>query len=70
MDFYSNNRELLNCLSKFSKMVFSITASSTPSEEAFSTAGNTVSDQRSRLTPTHAEELVLISQNKRLGVHI
>jgi hypothetical protein len=70
LDFYSSHRELFNCLSKFSKMVFSITASSTPSEEAFSTAGNTVSDQRSSLTPAHAEELVLIAQNKRLGVQI
>ena len=69
LDFYKNNRELLHRLGTFSKMVFSITASSTPSEEAFSTAGNIVSDQRSSLTSTHAEELVLISQNKRLGVH-
>jgi hypothetical protein len=38
LDFYSNNRELLNCLRQFSEMLFTITASSTPSEEAFSTA--------------------------------
>jgi hypothetical protein len=70
LDFYSSHRELFNCFSKFFKLVFSITASSTTSEVTFSKAINTVSDQRSSLTPAHAEELVLIAQNKRLGVQI
>jgi hypothetical protein len=69
LDFYKNNRELLHRLGNFSKIVFSNTTTSTPSEEDFSTAGNKVSDQRSSLTSTNAEELVLISQNKRLGEH-
>ena len=51
-------------------MVFSITASSTPSEEVFSTVGDIISDQRSRLTPEHAEELIMISQYKRLGMYL
>jgi hypothetical protein len=68
LEFYKNNSDLLKCLGKFSKLLFSITASSTPSEESFNTSGDIISDQRSRLTPEHAEELVLISQNKRLGI--
>ena len=70
LEFYKNNSDLLKCLGKFSKLLFSITASSTPSEESFSTSGDIISDQRSRLTPEHAEELVLISQNKRLGIEL
>ena len=43
----------------------------TPSEEAFSTGGVTFSDETCSLTPTHAEELDLNSQNKyMLGVQI
>ena len=49
-------------------MVFSITASSTASEMTFSNAKNIISEQRNRLTPNHAEELVMISTNKRLGI--
>ncbi len=70
LEFYKNNSDTLKCLGKFSKLLFSITASSTPSEESFSTSGDIISDQRSRLTPEHAEELVLISQNKRLGIEL
>jgi hypothetical protein len=43
-------------------------ASSTPSEETFSNSGDIISLERNRLTPEHAEELVFLSQNKRLGV--
>ena len=68
LEFYKNNQLLFKRLSKFSKMVFSITASSTASEVAFSNAKNIISEQRNRLTPNHAEELVMISHNKRLGI--
>ena len=68
LEFYKNNNVILKRLGKFSKIVFSITASSTPSEETFSTAEDILSDRRSRLTPHHAEELIMISQNRRLGI--
>ena len=68
LEFYKNNKVLLKRLSVFSKMVFSITASSVPSESTFSNAEDIISDHRSRLTPQHAEELVFISQNKKLGL--
>ena len=66
--FYKDNQVLLKRLSQFSKMVFSIMASSTPSEQSFSNAGKIISIDRNRLNTEHAEELVFISQNKRLGL--
>jgi hypothetical protein len=68
LEFYKNNQILLKRLSQFAKLVFSIMASSTPSEETFSNSGDIISLERNRLTPEHAEELVFLSQNKRLGV--
>ena len=68
LEFYKINQILLKRLSVFSKMIFSITASSVPSESTFSNAQDIISDDRSRLTPHHAEELLMISQNKKLGL--
>ena len=68
LEFYKNNTMQFKRLSKLSKMLFSITASSVPCEGSFSNAKDIISESRNRLTPFHAEELLMISQNKRLNL--
>jgi hypothetical protein len=51
-------------------MVFSITSSSTASEETFSNAGDIITDTRNQLLPEHSEDLLMVSQNRRLGLQL
>ena len=55
LEFFKTNQILLKRLSQFAKLVFSIMASSTPSEETFSNSGNIISLERNRLIPEHAK---------------
>jgi hypothetical protein len=64
LEFYKNNQSLFKRLSKISNIVFSITSSSTASEEKFSNAGDIITDTRNQLLPEHSEDLVMVSQNK------
>ena len=60
--FYKNNFCKFPVLSKVVKMLFSITASSTPSEELFSSAGEIITKRRNRLKPGLGEKCVLLNQ--------
>ena len=64
LEFYKNNQSLFKRLSKISNIVFSITSSSTASEEKCSNAGDIITDTRNQLLPEHSEDLVMVSQNK------
>ncbi len=64
LEFYQNNEKILPNMAKIAKMVFCITASSVPSECLFSTAGNLISEKRSRLHPECAQDLLMLNKNK------
>jgi hypothetical protein len=51
-------------------LLFWITASSVASEETFSNAGDIIDERRYRLLSENAQELVSISQNKKLEIDI
>jgi len=44
-------------------MVWSLPATSVPSEQAFSAAGNVLTKRRARLLPENLDKLVLLHQN-------
>lgn len=62
--FYKKNNHLLPNMAKISKMIFCITASSVPSECMFSSAGELISQKRTRLNPECAQDLLLLHKNK------
>ena len=64
IQFYKLNSHQIPNMAKISHMLFSITASSVPSECVFSTAGELISKKRTRLRPALAEELLMLSKNK------
>jgi hypothetical protein len=70
LEFYKNNQSLFKRLSKISNIVFSITSSSTASEEKCSNSGDIITDTRYKLLPEHSEDLVMVSHNKRLGIQL
>ena len=57
LNFYKINENIIPNMAKIAKMVFCITASSVPSECRFSTAGDLISQKRSRLHPECAQDL-------------
>ena len=62
--FYKMNEHILPNMSKIAKMLFCITASSVPSECLFSTAGDLISQKRTRLQPECAQDLLFLNKNK------
>lgn len=50
-------------LSKVVRVILAVPATSVSSERLFSRAGQIISDRRSSLTPTHAEQLCFLSKN-------
>ncbi len=64
LNFYKINENIIPNMAKIAKMVFCITASSVPSECLFSTAGDLISQKRSRLQPECAQDLLLLKKNK------
>jgi len=64
LNFYKINESIIPYMAKIAKMVFFITASSVPSECLFSTAGDLISQKRSRLHPECAHDLLLLNKNK------
>ena len=64
LNFYKINENIIPNMAKIAKMVFCITASSVPSECLFSTAGDLISQKRSRLHPECAQDLLLLNKNK------
>lgn len=63
LKFYKENVILLPNLSGLASLVFCTTASSVPSECAFSTAGELINIKRTRLSPILAEDLLFLNKN-------
>lgn len=62
--FYYRNQHFLPNMARIAKLLFCTTASSVPSECLFSTAGELISQKRTRLHPECAQVLLLLKQNK------
>jgi hypothetical protein len=63
LQFFKANQHKYPRLSKLAKFLFSITATSVPSEVLFSHSGNIVTDYRNRLDPFKVEQVVFIKDN-------
>ena len=50
-------------ISKFLQGVWSLVATSVPSERVFSVAGNVINEKRSRLLPENVDKLVFLFEN-------
>ena len=61
--YWKSNEKEVPDLAKLARAVLGIPASSASSERMFSAAGNTITTQRTNLSSTKAEQLVLIKQN-------
>uniref|UniRef100_A0A3Q1B1H2 HAT C-terminal dimerisation domain-containing protein n=1 Tax=Amphiprion ocellaris TaxID=80972 RepID=A0A3Q1B1H2_AMPOC len=64
--WWSENEERFPTLSKLAKSFLCIPATSTPSEQIFSAAGNICSQKRASLCPRHVEMLTFLAMNKSL----
>lgn len=64
LNFYKLHEDRLPNMARIAKMLFCITASSVPSECLFSSAGQLISEKRTRLQPECAEDLLLLAKNK------
>ncbi|KAL3058041.1 hypothetical protein OYC64_010257 [Pagothenia borchgrevinki] len=58
-----NMRTTYPCLSDMAFSYLCVQASSTPSERVFSTAGDTICAERSRILPEKADMLVFLNKN-------
>ena len=61
--FYRDHQQSYPHLSRLSKMLFSIQASSVPSESLFSKTGDITRDSRNRLRPELVESLIFLKEN-------
>lgn len=66
LNFWKKNANQFKYLSFAAKCIFSVPASSAKSESDFSIAGRTKTKQRSSLSPSTLESLLLIRENKDL----
>ncbi len=64
LNFYKLNEHRIPYMAKIAKMLFCVTASSVPSECLFSSAGQLVSEKRTRLQPECTEAILMLQQNK------
>ena len=62
--FYKSNQFVLPGLAQVAEFIFCSTASSVPTECVFSESGQIITVRRTRMSPEHAEELVMLSHNK------
>lgn len=67
LEFYKNNKSTYPHLANLSRMLFSIPASSVPSESLFSKAGLITTDLRNRLKPKLVESLVFLKENAKFS---
>lgn len=58
-----NRRDTYPFLSDLAQSYLCVQASSTPSERVFSTAGDTISQERSRILPEKADMLIFLQKN-------
>lgn len=63
IEFWKKNSSKYPTLSNVFKKVFSIPASSVPSEQLFSHSGYTIWDRRTRLSPTKVAKIMFIYEN-------
>ncbi|KAM3850482.1 E3 SUMO-protein ligase ZBED1-like [Diretmus argenteus] len=63
LKWWSENEGRFPTVSKLAKSFLSIPATSTPSEQIFSAAGNICSQKRASLSPEHVEMLTFLSMN-------
>ena len=65
LDWWKLNACRFPNVAKLARAVLSIPATSAPSERVFSTAGRTISVERARMLPEHADDLVFLHDNYR-----
>ena len=65
LKWWATNARRFPRVSRLAAQLFSIPATSCPSERVFSTAGNVVNQKRAQLQPQHAEMLVFLYENSR-----
>jgi hypothetical protein len=63
LEWWKDNAGSFKILPDLVKELFCIPATSAPSERVFSDAGNTITDERSRLTPDLASSIVFLNNN-------
>jgi len=61
--FWKSNEAVVPTLAKFARSILCIPASSASSERLFSAAGKVISEQRTNISASRAEQLIYISQN-------
>lgn len=61
--FWKSNESVVPTLAKFARSILCIPASSASSERLFSAAGKLISEQRTNISASRAEQLIYISQN-------
>ena len=65
LDWWKLNACRFPNVAKLARAVLSIPATSAPSERVFSTAGRTITAERARMLPEHADDLVFLHDNYR-----
>ena len=66
LSWWKNNENKFPILSKLSKELFGISATSVPSERLFSDVGNLITNKRSSLKPEKVEKLIFLKRNANL----
>lgn len=69
LQWWHLNENMFPLLSKFARFVHSIPASSAPSERAFSTAGNMLTNKRSSMLPETLGSMLMLRSNWDLRNH-
>jgi hypothetical protein len=64
-DWWATHSARYPLIAKVARKVLAIPATSVPSEQLFSKAGQIVTDRRSRLSPEHTEQLTFLCHNLR-----
>lgn len=70
LNWWRDNGNRYPNISKIAKKYLTIPATSVPSERVFSTAGDIITAERSRLSPENASILIFLSENKSLYSNI
>lgn len=65
LDWWAANQPKFPHIAKLTKSILTVQATSVPSERVFSTAGDVVSEKRSRLLPEHVNSIIFLHQNRK-----
>jgi hypothetical protein len=63
LEWWKNHAPQFPMLSEFARKILCIPAASTSSERVFSQTGNIVSFKRTKLQPSHVEQLIFVKKN-------